>query len=67
MQVVNVPNIVGGIQEIKTEATALTHEEDGSVSAKRISLTLIPYYAWNHRGIGQMEVWIPASLDVMGK
>ena len=67
MQVVNAPNVVGGIQEIKTEATALAYEEDGSVSTKKISLTLIPYYAWNHRGIGQMEVWIPASLDVMGK
>ena len=21
-------------------------------------LTLIPYYAWNHRGPGKMEVWL---------
>ncbi len=25
---------------------------------KNIKLTLIPYYAWNHRGIGSMCVWL---------
>jgi DUF1680 family protein len=25
---------------------------------KSESLTLIPYYAWSHRGVGEMEVWL---------
>ena len=25
-------------------------------------LTLIPYYAWNHRGPGKMEVWLHERL-----
>ena len=24
----------------------------------RSGLTLIPYYAWNHRGAGDMAVWL---------
>lgn len=67
MKLISAPQTVGGIQKIQTEATALTTAADGSVGTKKIPLTLIPYYAWNHRGIGQMEVWLPTSLDVMGK
>jgi uncharacterized protein len=26
------------------------------------TVTAIPYYAWNNRGKGEMEVWIPVSL-----
>jgi DUF1680 family protein len=26
---------------------------------KTIKIQMIPYYAWNNRGIGEMEVWIP--------
>jgi len=26
-------------------------------------LTLIPYYAWNHRGAGKMDVWLARSLS----
>ncbi len=25
------------------------------------ALTLIPYYAWNHRGAGNMEVWFKTA------
>lgn len=31
------------------------------VSCKQF--TAIPYYAWNNRGAGQMEVWVPVSKD----
>lgn len=23
--------------------------------------TLIPYYAWSHRGVGEMQVWLQSS------
>jgi DUF1680 family protein len=29
----------------------------GIVKLESDSLTLIPYYAWSHRGLGEMEVW----------
>jgi DUF1680 family protein len=30
-------------------------------------LTLIPYYAWNHRGANQMNVWFYQGLSFMDK
>jgi drug/metabolite transporter (DMT)-like permease len=29
-------------------------------------LTMIPYYAWNHRGAGFMEVWMPQTISALG-
>ena len=30
-------------------------------------VTLIPYFAWCHRGAGEMQTWFPASPDVAAK
>ena len=38
---------------------------DGSISSRPVTLTLIPYYAWNHRGIGLMDVWLPQRLSAL--
>ncbi|ARN56033.1 hypothetical protein STSP1_00403 [Sedimentisphaera salicampi] len=37
-------------------------EKSKSVS-KYVSFTAIPYYAWAHRGEGQMAVWLPADKE----
>jgi DUF1680 family protein len=42
------PDLLGGINILKSEPTK---ELPGLVA--------IPYYAWSHRGIGEMTVWIP--------
>ena len=31
---------------------------------QRERITLVPYYAWSHRGAGEMTVWFPAELPV---
>lgn len=41
------PDLLGGINILKSEPTA---ELPGLVA--------IPYYAWSHRGIGEMAVWL---------
>ncbi|MCX6327736.1 MAG: glycoside hydrolase family 127 protein [Bacteroidia bacterium] len=28
---------------------------------KEVNIQLIPYYAWNNRGVGEMAVWLPAA------
>lgn len=38
---------------LKYDSTLL----QGIVKLEADSLTLIPYYAWSHRGLGEMEVW----------
>lgn len=52
-----------GIEEITTVAQQLTYDENGFLAAHKIPLTLIPYYAWAHRGSGNMTVWIPDEVS----
>ena len=54
------------VKAIKTEGQILNDSADG-VSLKNSTLTLIPYYAWNHRGANQMNVWFYQNLTFMDK
>ncbi len=49
-QLVPQPDLLGGITQIK-----MTPKQQGD------PLTLIPYYAWCHRGANEMAVWLPAD------
>ena len=51
---------------IATPAQALTFGEDGRLVVRDVILTLIPYFAWCHRGPGEMAVWLPQSLAAIG-
>ncbi len=35
------------------------YSEIGDEREEDIDITLIPYYAWNNRGVGEMTVWLP--------
>lgn len=59
----NKPNLLYGIQDIKTDAQILNYDDKGRVVLKDVKLTLIPYYAWAHRGSGEMEVWFSNELS----
>ena len=61
-QVVNNPDLLYGICEITTDAQALSYDAAGRLIVKDVKLTLIPYYAWAHRGEGDMEVWLPIEV-----
>jgi len=50
------PDLLNGVTVITGEATAYRYKAGQLVSEKK-PLTLIPYYAWAHRGKGEMEVW----------
>lgn len=63
-QVVNKPDMLCGIREITTTAQALSYDVNGKLAAKDVTLTLIPYYAWAHRGEGNMAVWLPIEVGV---
>lgn len=54
------------VKAIKTEGQILNDSANG-VSLKNSTLTLIPYYAWNHRGANQMNVWFYQNLSFMDK
>ena len=56
----HVDNLIDGIDIIKGKATALsTSEKDNSIIKTEQNFTAIPYYAWAHRGSGEMIVWLP--------
>ncbi len=52
-------NMLGGIEVIKAKAMAAElGEEDKPLKIAQHELLLIPYYAWAHRGTGEMDVWL---------
>lgn len=56
-------DLLYGINTIQTDAQSLTYDLQGKLETKEIKLNLIPYYAWSHRGSGDMAVWIPIDLN----
>ena len=61
-QVVDMPDMLCGICEITTDAQTLSYDATGKLAVKDVKLTLIPYYAWAHRGEGDMTVWLPIEV-----
>lgn len=57
------PELLYGIDELKTQAQTLGYDETGRLVTKDVTLTLIPYYAWAHRGTGEMAVWLPQDVS----
>ena len=47
---------------LQTDAQTLDFNKQGKLTTKDETLTLIPYYAWCHRGSGKMRVWLPQDL-----
>ena len=57
------PELLYGITQIKTDAQMLSYNDRGKIVASDVKLTMIPYYAWAHRGNGEMAVWLPNELS----
>ena len=60
-------DLLGGVMAIKGVARHITevkgsdalYREAGNEREADLDITLIPYYAWNNRGISEMTVWLP--------
>jgi len=55
--------LLGGVTVLKGKALVANREKDGSIRTKPIGLTMIPYYAWCHRGANLMQVWLPRTVE----
>ena len=62
-KVVEKPDLLYGLTEIQTQAQVLGYDAQGMLRPQDVALTLIPYYAWAHRGAGNMMVWLPQELS----
>ena len=51
------------ITTLITDAQTLNFSKQGKLETQDQTLTLIPYYAWCHRGSGKMRVWLPQDLN----
>ena len=56
------PDLLYGLNQIQTPAQTLKYDAEGRLSVQDVTLTLIPYYAWAHRGSGRMAVWLPSDV-----
>ncbi|MBO4720913.1 MAG: glycoside hydrolase family 127 protein [Prevotella sp.] len=51
------------VTAISAKAQEAAIADDGRLTVKDVAIRLIPYYAWNHRGAGKMDVWLARSLS----
>jgi hypothetical protein len=56
------PDLLGGVSVLTGRADALAMDAEQRVRKVTQPFTAIPYYAWAHRGRGEMQVWM-ASED----
>ncbi len=53
------PDLLNGVQIIRGRATALKMAADETTRIDQVQeFSAIPYYAWAHRGKGEMSVWL---------
>ncbi|MGA2533874.1 MAG: glycoside hydrolase family 127 protein [Candidatus Aminicenantales bacterium] len=55
------PDLLNGVVVITGEALPLINGTTAEVIAKSRPFLAIPYYAWAHRGSGEMAVWLPCN------
>ena len=61
-------DVLSGVTVICSTARGLYPSEDGElVVTKEQDFVAIPYYAWAHRGRGEMAVWLARSAKGEGK
>ena len=51
------------ITMLTTDAQSLRFNDNGKLETNDVKLNLIPYYAWCHRGSGNMRVWLSRDLS----
>lgn len=62
-------DLLGGVTVVKSRARRVLEGDQsdalyfdaGNEREEDLDVTLIPYYAWNNRGITEMTVWLPRS------
>lgn len=58
------PSLLGGINTLVFNAPVVTISGNGlSVSTLTQKVTAIPYFSWNNRGAGDMQVWLPSAIQ----
>lgn len=60
LQVERRADLFDGVSVIKGQTLALHQgKQEKETITQQLEFTAIPYYAWSHRGQGEMSVWLP--------
>jgi DUF1680 family protein len=62
-KVVDQPLLIGGVKQLVVDGRVLSFDVAGKLQVADAMLTMIPYYAWAHRGQGNMQVWISCEIE----
>ncbi|MBQ2209917.1 MAG: glycoside hydrolase family 127 protein [Prevotella sp.] len=65
-QINGLRNVTFKVKAIEANGQTVSTNKQGEATVQPATLTMIPYYAWNHRGPGLMEVWMPQSISALG-
>ena len=58
------PALLGGVNVISFDAKRPVATSDGlSVRMENMRVKAIPYFSWNNRGAGDMQVWLPEKIS----
>jgi hypothetical protein len=57
------PDLLKGLYTVSAAGKSASRTSSTQISTVDTDVTLIPYYAWAHRGAGEMMVWIPDKPD----
>ena len=52
-------DLLQGVYTVSATGKATSRVSDTETKSVAAPVALIPYYAWAHRGAGEMEVWLP--------
>ncbi|MFZ6013931.1 MAG: glycoside hydrolase family 127 protein, partial [Bacteroidota bacterium] len=59
-------DLLNGVVIIKSEAIAVAVDSvNNKITSQEQPFIAIPYYAWAHRGKGEMSVWIPQQVKAI--
>ena len=57
-----VPDLLNGVQVIRGQVPAIEVRGPATVETTKKAFVAIPYYAWAHRGPGEMMIWFPTQV-----
>lgn len=59
------PDLLGGVGVIDLVARQARKLPDGTLESQPVEARAVPYYAWAHREVGPMAVWVAASDELI--
>jgi DUF1680 family protein len=62
--VVSKPDLLGGMNVIEGKAVSTKVRKDGNMEELSCEFKAVPYYSWENRGPGEMEVWFAKGPDL---